>query len=224
MLRQMGIKRMRRRPRGDLRRRGPIRNPRKKIIVYCEGKNTEPAYIYSVCAAARNPLVDVEALGRGMDPSRLVEEAIQRRSELMREARRNGSSFDSLFEVWAMFDVDEHAHATRSQQHAATKNVNVALSNPCFELWGLYHVGEWHRPISRQEAQRELARLVPSYSEKKIFRLQDFAASEDALESLHAAIRHSARGIAARVTEGDPHGCPSSSCHELFEAIVSVQR
>ena len=31
-----------------LRRRGPLREPKRRFILYCEGRNTEPAYYQAI--------------------------------------------------------------------------------------------------------------------------------------------------------------------------------
>jgi len=41
--------------------------------------------------------------------------------------------------VWCVFDVDDHPRVADARQMAADNGIELAISNPCFELWLLLH-------------------------------------------------------------------------------------
>ena len=61
-----------------LRRRGPQRKPKRRFILYCEGKNTEPANSQAIQRACSSALISVEPQG-GVDvPMTIVKAAVAR--------------------------------------------------------------------------------------------------------------------------------------------------
>lgn len=89
-----------------LRRRGPVRDPKIEIWVYCEGKRTEPAYLTAFRNDHATHLVRVETVPVADVPLTLVNRAVEKKLELERAARRSKDSFAKAFAVWGMFDVD----------------------------------------------------------------------------------------------------------------------
>jgi len=118
-----------------------------------------------------------------------------------------------------MFDRDEHPRFDEAKDMASGNGIQLAISNPCFELWGIYHYQECNAPLDRYECQRKLGELCPGYSNKKgkIF---------DDPEAIGSNYRDAAgradRALARRVEEGDPEGNPSTTVHRLTEHILCV--
>lgn len=148
---------------GNLKRQPAKRQPKKRIIAYCEGRNTEPGYILEFSRLVCNPLVDVEATGPHGAPVTIVEHAVQKKRDLERIARKSKDPLDKLFEVWAVFDCDDHPNLDRAFDTAKSNGVLVAYSNPCFEIWPLLHIREQTAFIDRHSLQRELERELEGY-------------------------------------------------------------
>ena len=59
------------------------------------------------------------------------------------EARdRNSLEQGEIDEVWCVFDVEwprNHPNLRQATEKAKARNVNLAISNPCFELWLVLH-------------------------------------------------------------------------------------
>src|SRR5580693_9982740 len=119
-----------------LKRRVGIRRPRKTLLVFCEGERTEPEYLD---ALKRQPAVrDVAAVdlrvetGQGGSvPRTLVTMAATARSKALDE----DSEID---EFWCVFDVEwprNHPGLADAIQQARANGIQLAISNPCFELW-----------------------------------------------------------------------------------------
>lgn len=120
-------------PDRDLRRRRCTRKPRLKIVVISEGQ-TECRYIRDFANDHQNEMIELELIPRAGVPLTVVRKAVEKRKELMREARRSKDSFDFHFEVWGIMDVDEHPNLAQALDIARRHLVEVGLSNPCFEL------------------------------------------------------------------------------------------
>lgn len=86
-------------------------------------------------------------------PMSLVEKAVELKTEEEREAKRGrGRAHD---QVWCVFDVDAHPYLHDAIALAAAEGINVAISNPCIELWFLLHFVDQRAYIDRHAAQKE---------------------------------------------------------------------
>lgn len=155
----------RRAPRREstLRRRLAYRDPLPPILVVCGAKNTEPAYLRGLLASVDNRAVDVKIKICAQDPVSVVRHTATERDK----------AGDYYEQSWCVLDVDEFAHLDRALRLAADKNVEVALSNPCFELWLLLHFRDHRAPVNGyRQAEKELVDHHPGYS--KAARKLDF--------------------------------------------------
>src|SRR5208283_4872130 len=86
----------------SLRRRPWRLPPRKVVLIACEGEKTESIYFNGLRSEWKLTTAEVEVVGVGMTPSKVVEEAIKRKEERRAEARKgNKVDYD---EVWCVFD------------------------------------------------------------------------------------------------------------------------
>ena len=183
----------------------PSKRLRPLVIVVTEGEKTEPQYINEFRRMHRAPNVHVEKTG--LDPQRVVEKAVKLKSRYGRGARPD---------VWAVFDRDEHSRFKQALQLAQQHGIRVAVSNPCFELWAVFHYQDHAAPIDAHACQRLLARLCEGYrtDRGKLF------VDRDAIRANHAAaVQRGKRSLRDREVEGDPQGNPSTSMHLLMERI-----
>ena len=90
----------------------------------------------------------------GLDPKSLVRNA---RNELkITNIRNPNKDFD---ELWCVFDVDEHVRYKEALSDARHSKVNVAVSNPCFELWLVLHERDHNSPVTRFAIQKQCEQL-----------------------------------------------------------------
>lgn len=205
---------MPRRDRGrfqELRRREPHREPRRRVLIVCEGGVTEAGYFRDLRAAFRNPLVEVEIDYKGGVPKTLVERAAERKKAAEREARSRRDDFLRYDEVWCVFDIDEHPHLPDARQQARDNRIDLAVSNPCFELWALLHFQEQTSHLERRDARNRLKRHLPDYEKALPFeRLKP-----GYLEAVTRAHELERRCEA----DGEPGRNPSTGVHRLTEQI-----
>jgi hypothetical protein len=102
-----------------------------KILIYCEGKNTEPSYF----SQFRLPTVEIVAFGEGKNTLSLVRRAIE-----LSKAKQ----YD---QVWCVFDADPDPNNSSQTQNfnnaiqlAEQNGFRVAYSNQAFEYWLILHI------------------------------------------------------------------------------------
>jgi len=138
-------------------RRVPFLEPKPRILVVCEGEVTEPQYLIGFKNACRNSRVDVEiSPEHGVDPKTLVEDAKARKKKADKAAENERDENLKYDSVWAVFDVDDHAHIPDAVQMARDNGIDLAISNPSFELWLLLHFRDNPGMKSREVVARLL--------------------------------------------------------------------
>lgn len=197
----------RRRQAKPLRRSTGKRPERRTLVVFTEGKNSEPDYINGLkklSHVAENVALSIEVDALHGVPLTLVEQAIVR------------SKDDEIDECWCVFDVEwpkHHPNLQKAVGRARQHKIGLAVSNPCFELWLILH----HRKFSKFENTdkvESLSRALDKRSGKTI----------DA--SLYMPLRRVASEHAAMLEKQHarngtelPHDNPSSGMHHLLKAI-----
>jgi hypothetical protein len=189
-----------------LRRRKAFRDPRAVFQLYCEGKNSEPLYFGALGKILKNSVISV--IRTGASPDALVRNAIS-------EARSRGVELAKGDQVWIVFDRDEHAHFDAAIEACARNKFKVARSNPCFEVWLILHVEDFHRPDGRGEVYKHFCTLRPDYTEGK-GRVFNFS---ELIGSILIAEERAERQLEQRRREGTPFGRPSTTVHELTRAL-----
>ncbi len=143
------------------RKRGH-RKPRRKVIIVCEGKKTEINYFNGL--KTRNSGVEIIATyGKCTDPKSIIKYAEERMKS------KWSIDFDEGDGVWCAFDVDQNDDSTLKDtyEHAKTKNIQIALSNPCFEIWFLLHYKQIFSQITRQDTEKELKTFIKNYEKNQ---------------------------------------------------------
>lgn len=154
----MGSTSLARMPPGDhSKKRISTVGQRRSLLVFTEGLRTEPGYLRHWHQSHRERAVlDIDRFHG--PPLRLVERAAARKAADLRGARRGHGAVYG--EYWCVFDVDEHPGIGRALRLAEARGINVALSNPCIELWFLLHSQDQRASVHRADAQRAAAGLL----------------------------------------------------------------
>jgi hypothetical protein len=179
------------------------------IIVFCEGKKSEPDYINGLKKlpnianrAALNLVLHPE---RGV-PLTLVQMAIARKVD------------PEVDECWCVFDVEwqlNHPNLLQTVNLARSKNIKLAISNPCFEVWLILHHKDFTRHSNTNFVESE-SRKIDGRTGKSIDASIYMPLREDAAHRAEKlAMRHEGNGTAF------PNDNPSSS---MFEFLRSVEK
>jgi hypothetical protein len=132
---------------------------------------------------------------KALDPISLVRHA----------ARLAGHRGEKFEHIWCVVDVDQFDIAT-AEREAARHGVELAVSNPCFELWLLLHFEDCTAHLDGYPgAVQRLRRHVPAYDKTRLnFR--------DLANGVPAAVKR-AKGL-------DPERNPSSGVWRLVERVM----
>jgi len=109
-----------------------------------EGAKTEPSYFYALEANGLVPRHRVKLHVFSPDGNASAPTYLIGKAEVVAKERLMGVDD----EIWLVFDVDRHSGSNRltqviqSLKDASERGWNVAISNPCFEVWLLLHVSD----------------------------------------------------------------------------------
>jgi hypothetical protein len=134
---------------------------------------------------------------------------------LSKGSKQNLGSFEENDTVWAVFDQDIHPNFDKAVQLCSANNVNVARSNPCFEIWLILHIEDFQKSDGRLAVQKHLRRLRPEYDPNK----GKTADCLKLIEQIEQAEQRAERQLKLRAEERNPFGAPSTTVFQLTLAI-----
>ena len=198
----------RRRKTGKPLTRTPGKRPeRRTIVVFCEGANSEPDYINALkrlTHIARGTALDLRIHPERDVPLPLVEMAVQQKRD------------PEVDECWCIFDVEwpkNHPNLVKARALAEVHGVNLAISNPCFELWLVLHFQEHYSFANTGQAER-LSRSLDNRRGKSIDAARYMPMRKEAsLRAERLDKRHERDGTIF------PHDNPSSGMYKFLNAV-----
>ena len=163
-----------------------------KVILYCEGRNTEPSY-FELFKKNNCKVVPVVISGHGIGSCvEFVEEA-NKKYNCLSKVQRNKYS-----QKWLVYDCDGHKDFAVSIKIARKYGFRVAFSNMCIEYWFVLHFYDMDgqpRPMkgfSHSQAQIDLVnKAIELYNKKasvkvKLYDSESKAVEEDFFELMMA--------------------------------------
>ncbi|MGW2841498.1 RloB family protein [Streptomyces sp. NPDC001493] len=142
-----------------LRRTKGVREEQRRFLIYCEGERTEDQYFKGLKAELRALPVTIQLGGGYGEPKSLVRDAIAHKERAARSPADRCTPYD---EVWCVIDVEApvpHPALPEALLLARRNGIEVALSNPCFELWLLLHFQDASGYLTSKQAQLALEKL-----------------------------------------------------------------
>lgn len=196
----------------SIRRRAPFRNQKKRILIVCEGERTERQYFEDLKRDTKVLPVTIVVAPETGDPLTVVTVAVRRMRAADRQARSEGSNYLRYDAVWGDVDVDDHARLPQARRVAAENGVELAVSNPCFELWALLHYQDQTAHIERDRLRLALQRHQPGYD-----KLLDFG-------RMHPGYAEAVRRAISLDAQADAHGesgrNPTTGVYRLTKLII----
>ena len=186
---------------------------RPEVLAFVEGEATEEQYLIHFGRLHRAKMTFRVADFHGV-PFSLVKRAVETKKAEEKAARRGrGRARD---EYWCVFDVDVHEKLTEAIDLAARNGIQLAISNPCIELWFLIHFEDQFAFIERHDAQR--AAKAHTSCDKSLT-----TEALGALAERFPAAKDRARALESKhVGDGTPApGNPSSDVWRIVDSIVS---
>jgi hypothetical protein len=140
----------------------------KLIVIATEGENTEPVYFGGLIEEYHHPSIHVEILERSVTASAPAH--VQRElDKFNREYRLVDGD-----ELWMVVDRDRwtEAHLASVAQRCIQKSYNLAVSNPCFELWLLLHIEDPSlaniQPLSCTQISDRIREILGTYNKSNL--------------------------------------------------------
>lgn len=195
-----------------LKRKKPSLNPKASIVILCEGRNTEPAYLTALKRHYRRARIVLEIIPAVGVPMTITQEAIKRKKSQIKAAKKSKLGHNDI--VCAVFDRDEHPSFEEAKSMCRSNGVLVASSDPCFELWIVLHYENYDKSCNRHEIQRHLEEHDPDY--KRNGKKLNF---ESLVHLIDQAEERAERQIELRFEENNEEGNPSTLMHNLTKAI-----
>lgn len=188
------------------------------LLICCEGKRTEPEYFQGVVRHQRitQGQAKVKVIGGKGQHKILIDEALSECSKLAKSLEVSSNEI----EVWAVCDKDEMTCTLKElEDYAKSKNVNIAFSNPKFEIFLLQHFCQ----SSTNQTGKSLDNLISKELSKRgiseVYHKTDiswlFQALDNEPQLLRNAIKNSSKLI-------DKDNTPYTTVHVLLERLVSL--
>ena len=128
--------------------------PKPTILVLSEGAITEPEYLDGFVDYTKNPRVDVEIVGGVGVPRTIVESAKAAEKRNQKRALRERDDNLQYDQIWCVFDTDDHPNVGDAIQIAHDNGIELAISNPCIELWLWLHFADQPGIRHRHDLQK----------------------------------------------------------------------
>ena len=215
----------------SLKRKGETRYPLKAYLIACEGICTEPNYI--------NGLVRYEKANRRIAEGTVVKIAKHQHSDpcgvladLLDTPNKN--SYD---ECWIVIDRDEtelkgkgfgghtEENFNKALNESKQNGVEVACSNPCFELWIVLHFEFRDTACSREDIQKKALEKVNSIlsKDKQLKKVDDLKSIDNLYDLLKdkvaTAIRNSEKLKKNEINKINP----SSGMYKLLNSLLKAE-
>jgi hypothetical protein len=190
-----------------LKRTAAKRPELRTIMVFCEGVNSEPDYVRALKKLphiAENTALDLRIHPEQGVPLTLVTRAIEHKRD------------PEIDECWCLFDVEwpqHHPNLLEAVKLATSNNINLAVSNPCFELWLILHFQDHYGFVHTGPLQK-LSRSLDGRSGKRI--------EASIYMPLRKKAARRAKNLDMRHDRDDtpfPHDNPSSGMYKFLRAL-----
>ena len=144
-------------------------------------------------------------------PRTLVERAKQRKLAADADARRLGDDNFAFDQAWCVPDIDDHPRLDEALVMARANGIDLAVSNPSFELWLILHFRDNPGAQNRDRMVRMLKRYLPDYDKHVEFEGLAFGYS--------AAVQRARSLDEMAAREGEPGRNPTTGVWRLTESI-----
>ena len=211
----------------SLIRKEETRFPLKAYLIACEGICTEPNYI--------NGLVHYEKENRKIAEGTEVIIAKHSHSDPagVLQDLLDTQDYESYDEYWIVIDRDEieligkgfGGHSGTNFQTAITISkelgIKVACSNPCFELWIVFHFEYRDTACSRDDIQKKALEKVNSIlpKDKQLKKVDDLKSIDNLYDLLNEKVETAIKNAKKLELNVESKENPSSGMYLLVESL-----
>jgi len=197
------------------KRKANTKDERQSIIVACEGTKTECLYLNDIFEGlkTKHEIASaslVIAKHKHTDPEGVLKDLL------------NHPNYQDFTHKWIVIDRDivrtnggghTLANFNGALARAKSKQVEVAYSNPCFEIWYLLHLEYRNTAIGRDKLVKSLEAKY-GYQKNSLFQEGDIG----------FAIANAERLLAGYVRPNPAIDNPSTTVHKLFKVLKSFEK
>jgi len=128
----------------QLARRRGIRSLKKRFLIVCEDTKSACYYFEALKSHLNLAATSVQVANSGgkTQPIQVVAEAIRRKKASATEE----SGTEPFSQVWCVMDGDYGTKISNARASAKANDIQLAISNKCFEYWILLHFDESGSP------------------------------------------------------------------------------
>ncbi|MFP3872069.1 MAG: RloB family protein [Candidatus Aenigmatarchaeota archaeon] len=193
-------------------RRVSLREPQSILVIVSEGEKTELKYFSNYRKRGCGLKIETPNTSK-TDPLGLVKYA-------ERQIRKNELEPDGDDEVWCVFDVDQNKeNIKKAVDEAEDNDINIALSNPCFELWFLLHFELRQTELSCDDTIDNLKKYLPDYSKNQDIFYEIVDKRDEAIS--HAKKLNEIHSERRNNELYSPESNPSTQVFKLIEYILN---
>lgn len=134
---------------GSRREKAPAKRMRKIALVICEGES-EAGYVDMLRKWYKSPIRVISHI----EGNKITQSLVEKRERELK------ISVSDKVDTFLMYDMDVPAVNTKLMSCKA----KLLLSNPCFEVWLLFHARNQKVALSSDMVLRELKKCAPAWS------------------------------------------------------------
>lgn len=202
------------------------KKPYPRVLIVCEGKKTEPYYFRGLKNYLRLSSANIEIVGEGATPIRIVARA----EKFRQEEQKVGNPFDEIF---CVFDKDKHADYDKtvrilekksSARESDTRWWTPITSVPAFEYWLLLHYECKKTPYPYEGVGNKSAgKMVTQDLKKHVkgYKKNDKRIFEKFQNRLEQAKKNAKESLTATQKAGTDN--PSTKVHLLVDFLQKIK-
>lgn len=179
-----------------------------KILIITEGF-MEESYFRALKSHYRRK-IEIKAFcsNKGQNPLNIVKFAIEKQQKY--------KITDEIKSTWCVFDIDNNTRDDLDKALSLSRKnkLEIALSNPCFEVWLLMHYERSTAPIHPSQKAKTLVKSkIPVYDCTKSFFQDNVNVFNELVERLDVAIKNS------EIIDKQDYENPSTQVYKLIKEI-----
>lgn len=210
----------------DLARAKASLQERRRALIVCEGKKTEPLYLKGLVGHLELTTIDIEiCCDSGSAPKSIVAYG--------KEKLKSDPDLDMIFFVFDRDTHDSYIEALSSiqdmkrQTKFQSKTIMPITSIPCFEIWFLLHFEAHRKPYCEGGGKSPCGNLISELKKKPGFENYEKSNSnyfELLLSRLTQAKKNSAQTLKQSEDSGDSEhqGNPTTLMHILVNELENL--
>lgn len=194
----------------NLKRQPKNLKPRAKILIVCEGEVTEKEYFDYLKKMYRLNTAEVKIKeDGGSSPNSVFKDALDLYN---RSLKRDQVSYDIVYCVYDRDEFSQHADVKNKIEQQA--NFNLIFSDPCFEVWYLFHYDALTKPFIKN-GSKTASQQVKSQANKLLN-----STGSNHLEYLFCKTEEAIKNAKSNAKQNISN--PYSNVYELVEKMKEI--